>query len=161
MSHDQRLGTKHFQIDHFLPEIEGGTSAYENLFWSCAGCNNSKRGHWPTKAQCERGEHYVNPCVETEYGFHLVEKQNGELRALSTCGEYHCARLLLNRPDLARWRAERTALRKKLREARTLLKECRAKSEHSDQLALLELLLDQQEALLKQSIPYIPRSKRR
>lgn len=38
-----RLGT----IDHYMPEVLGGTSDWENLRWACNDCNGRKGGMHP------------------------------------------------------------------------------------------------------------------
>jgi HNH endonuclease len=38
----QAFAMQPFSVEHVLPRSRGGTSAAENLAWSCQGCNNHK-----------------------------------------------------------------------------------------------------------------------
>lgn len=161
MVHEFQVGTKHFEIDHFEPKHMAGSGAYQNLFWSCRACNNSKRGCWPTARELARGERYANPCKEWDYGTHLLEGKDGFLRALTPCGGYHRDRLLLDRPDLVGWRLERLALHRKLRKAKRLHRERRRERKDPVVLGDIAFVISTLEKSLLQSIPLIARTVKR
>jgi hypothetical protein len=109
MIHEQQVDDEDgFCIDHFRPRSRGGkVNDYANLYWVCIACNRFKGDAWPTRAEQQRGRRFADPCAEQDYGHHFVEDDAGELVPRTACGEYHVARLRLNRPARVRRRRER------------------------------------------------------
>src|SRR5436305_46467 len=62
-------GEANFEIDHHRPrsgpharpDLE---SVYENLYWSCAECNQNKGDTWPEEEEYARGLRFIDPCEE-------------------------------------------------------------------------------------------------
>ena len=99
-------GEEFFEIDHFRPVkmFPEQQKHYPNLYYSCGRCNRHKGSTWPSEGLMERGFRFADPCREDMYSEHLEETRNGALRARTHSGEYTCAHIRLNRPDLVAWR---------------------------------------------------------
>ncbi len=104
------------ELDHFKPRRSGGGDELENLVYCCPTCNRLKGDFWATAAT---GKRLLHPQRErlTE---HLRQEPDGLLTALTETGEFHLARLRLNRPPLValrRARAENAQRRDELEQA--------------------------------------------
>lgn len=121
--HEIDNGGENFEIDHFKPVNQGGEiNNYENLYWSCRGCNGFKSGKWPIEELMKLGIHFIDPCKECEYPTHLIEDDNGHIIANSRAGEYHIDALRLNRKSRVYKRQERNKVIRKYNEAISLAK---------------------------------------
>ena len=115
-------GLEHFWIDHFRPLSAGGSiNGYDNLYWSCMSCNHIKGSQWPSTSEFANGYRFADPCREQDYGYHFQEDSQGLLAAQTRCGEYHIARLLLNREARVRDRIRKRQIQARITEARHLL----------------------------------------
>ena len=123
--HEQlKGGPKAFCIDHFKPRSKGGpVNDYNNLYWVCIPCNIIKHDKWPTEEQQRQGYRFADPCREQDSGVHFVESDNGLLRPLTPCGEYHVSTLRLNRAWLQQHRQDRTRKWARFTEASQLYEE--------------------------------------
>jgi hypothetical protein len=92
-------------VDHFQPRSQGGLHEPENWVYCCHACNEFK-GDWWQPGSPRRVLHPLRDEVAT----HLVEQEDGTLRALSETGTFHIERLHLNRRPLVAYRSERRLL---------------------------------------------------
>jgi len=117
-------GPQAFCIDHFKPRSKGGPiDACNNLYWVCIPCNTIKHDKWPTEEQHRQGYRFADPCREQDGGVHFVESDNGLLRPLTQCGEYHVSTLRLNRAWLQQHCQDRTHKWTRFTEASQLYEE--------------------------------------
>ena len=161
MIHEQQVGgPEGFCIDHFWPRSKGGAANdYGNLYWACIGCNRFKGDAWPGESERRRGRRFADPCQEQDYGVHFVEGRTGTLEHRTPCGEYHVYRLRLNRPSRVARRLERNELLRRLERALALVRELDQETGSPTELALLDHIRREIEALrgeLAFSIPFIP-----
>ena len=122
-------GAANFAIEHHRPQRgpfarPDLASAYTNLYWVCAECNQNKADAWPTPQQEAQGFRWIDPCEA--WGDHELHWQifsDGEIQWLTPAGEYTVKGLMLHRrEDLkAYWRKlhRTTALRDRLTQALT------------------------------------------
>ena len=80
-SHENEIGGQEtMELDHFRPRkyrlhyhlVNDPT----NLVWSCRGCNNLKRDHWPalgTDSSIRDNEGFVDPFYDNRADFFRVE----------------------------------------------------------------------------------------
>lgn len=140
-------GPEHFWIDHFRPLASGGPrNDYRNLYWACIGCNHIKADRWPSAAELSNGYRFADPCKEQDYGFHFEDDGSGILIPKTPCGEYHIARLLLNRQSRVQDRIRRKQLREKIEEAYQLIAEL-ADTAPPGYVDLIRSLISQLEAI--------------
>jgi hypothetical protein len=92
-------------VDHFQPRSRGGLDEPENWVYCCHACNEFKGDFW----QPGSPQRILHPLRE-EMAAHLIEQEDGTLRALSKTGTFHIERLHLNRPPLVAYRQERRLL---------------------------------------------------
>ena len=83
-------------IDHYRPKAKGGSDNQANLIYCCSRCNLFKHDYWPGHAS-DPG--IWNPRKEP-FSSHLLEKEDGHLQALTSCGSFTIGRLRLNRARL-------------------------------------------------------------
>ncbi|MXY26781.1 HNH endonuclease [Candidatus Poribacteria bacterium] len=124
-AHEQLKGGPHaFCVDHFKPRSKRGpVNDYSNLYWVCIPCNMIKHDKWPTSKQRRRGYRFADPCREMDYGVHFLESDEGFLKPITACGEYHISMLRLNRAWLQQHRQERTRKWTRFTEASQLYEE--------------------------------------
>ncbi len=92
-------------VDHFQPRSRGGLHESENWVYCCHACNEFKGDFWdPNSIQ-----RILHPLLDA-LSAHLVEQQDGTLKALSETGAFHIERLHLNREQLVAYRCERRRL---------------------------------------------------
>jgi hypothetical protein len=156
LAHVERMGERHFEIDHHRPRAQGGTHEYRNLYWSCRACNGFKRDSWPSTTEQRNGRRYCDPCAEWDLGLHYVEAETGELVPVTPCGDYHVTVLHLNRDELVGWRRDRTRFLAMAAKARAaLIRMQRAKQDPSE-LAILGELVAKYEREVSTCIAPIP-----
>lgn len=104
-------GAECFEIDHFRPRSKFPwlDADYSNLYYCCAKCNRYKGDSWPEAALAAAGYRFADPCAEDVYRDHLREQPDGDVEAITKCGEYSRAHLRLGRPDVRQWRVRRRA----------------------------------------------------
>lgn len=128
-------------VDHFQPQSQGGTDAFDNLIYACHRCNHYKLDYWPTDPEAP---HLWNPRRELASS-HFVETLDGLLQPLTATGAFTLARLRLNRPSLAAHRQRKREQADKFR----LLTQYRELIELHQQLnRQLSALMDEQSRLL-------------
>jgi hypothetical protein len=104
-------GGENFEIDHFRPISRGGdANDYDNLYWSCHGCNGHKGDQWPTGDMLGSGIRFADPCSEPDYPLHFIEDDDGLLVPLTQCGDYHVDAIKLNRRSRLARRRRRNEL---------------------------------------------------
>ena len=100
------------QIDHHRPlhpppslgkDFSKLEHAYENLYWSCSACNNSKGNGWPTDEEYDGGERFLDPCRE-DHKDHWDTQPDGKLVPRTPTGEYTIREIRLNRRRLIQFR---------------------------------------------------------
>jgi hypothetical protein len=92
-------------VDHFQPRSQGGVDEPDNWVYCCHPCNEFKGDYWqPDSSQC-----LLHP-VRDDVAAHVIEQEDGTLRALSATGGFHIERLRLNRPQLVAYRREQRLL---------------------------------------------------
>ena len=100
------------QIDHHRPlhpppvlgmDFSRLEHNYENLYWSCSTCNNSKGNGWPSDEEYSRGERYLDPCRE-DHNDHWITEPDGRLVPRTLTGEYTIRDIRLNRRRLVQFR---------------------------------------------------------
>jgi hypothetical protein len=99
--HERDVGAE-LTIDHFQPRSKGGASEPQNWVYCCHACNEFKG------AYCQPDSPYrvLHPHRD-DIASHLVEEDDGILRALTDTGAFHIDRLHLNRELLVEYRRER------------------------------------------------------
>lgn len=108
-----------FEIDHFVPQdIDSSrTSDYTNLVFSCKKCNRAKWHKWPTQDKTlsyNDKEGFVDPATE-EFDKHLIREKNGDIKALTSVGEYMIKELNFHiRPISSIWKASQLYYRQEV-----------------------------------------------
>jgi hypothetical protein len=92
-------------VDHFQPRSRGGSHDPDNWVYCCHACNEFKGDHW----QPDSSQRVLHPLRDT-LATHLVEEEDGTVRALTETGAFHIDRLHLNRVPLVAYRRERRRL---------------------------------------------------
>lgn len=59
-----------FEVEHFQPEAAHGKTTYANLVWSCAKCNRTKGGWWPSRKERKLGDTFPKLSQEG-FGRHI------------------------------------------------------------------------------------------
>jgi hypothetical protein len=106
-------GEAHCEIDHhrpiaWFPHLK---CDYNNLYYSCRDCNNTKSSKWPQPKDEAKGRRFSDPCAEDFYQDHAVEHVTGMLSWKSECGRFTIDAIRLNRQILTDWRAERARMK--------------------------------------------------
>jgi len=104
-------------VDHFQPRSRGGSDEPDNWVYCCHPCNEFKGDYWQPDSS-QRILHPLRDAIDT----HMVEQEDGTLRAFSETGSFHIERLHLNRPQLVEYRCERRLLEAARRTRARLLK---------------------------------------
>jgi HNH endonuclease len=121
MQHQSRSGA--LEIDHFDPRLKSHIlQDYGNLFLASRHCNNKKGQNWPTREDMLAGARFLNPCLETDYGEHIFENEEGSLVGVSPAGKWHIRMCDLNAPHLVKERQSRTSVLEQLRDYHVSLK---------------------------------------
>lgn len=110
------------ELDHFKPRSAGGTDELENLVYCCTTCNRLKGDYWVSDTLSDR--RLLHPKRD-HVSWHLRLESSGLFTALTETGNFHLARLRLNRPPLValrRTRMENGRLRGKLEQSQTAQK---------------------------------------
>jgi len=113
MQHWKRAGGKTcMEIDHFDPRTKSEPiQHYENLMLATRHCNRAKVDIWPTETEEKAGIRFLNPCMEPDYGVHMVEDQvTGKLIPLTPAGTFQIYMCDLNAPHLMIERQQRTRI---------------------------------------------------
>jgi hypothetical protein len=99
-----------FEIDHYVPSAGGGSDEYENLYYACDRCNQSKTG-WTSDEKAIEGLYIIRIDRENPAD-HLSGDPNniGKVIASTSTGEYNIWRLDLNRRALQRLREQRARI---------------------------------------------------
>ena len=92
-------------VDHFQPRSRGGLDDPDNWVYCCHACNEFKGDYWQPKSS----QRILHP-LRNDLTAHLIEEEDGTLRALTETGEFHIKRLHLNRRQLVAYRSERRRL---------------------------------------------------
>jgi hypothetical protein len=115
-------GEEMFEIDHFKPRrFKELVANYENLYYSCQKCNRDKSNTWPSDEEFSGGFRFSDPCTEDMYLSHFREAANGELEALTNCGQFTCDHIRLYRPTLVKWRQEKRIASEEIAKLETAL----------------------------------------
>lgn len=125
-------------VDHYQPRSAGGLDDPSNWVYCCHACNEFKGDWW----QPDSNRHILHP-LNDDLTAHFVELNDGSFGALTEMGEFHIARLQLNRPPLVAYR-----LKRRLRD--------QAKRQEDELLSRLSLL----EAEVRSLTDRLERSKR-
>jgi hypothetical protein len=88
-------------VDHFQPRSQGGLDEPDNWVYCCHACNEFKGDYW----QPDSPRRILHPLRDA-VAAHLVEEEDGTLRALTETGAFHIERLHLNRQPLVAYRQE-------------------------------------------------------
>lgn len=110
-------------VDHYHPRSKGGLHDAENWVYCCHACNEFKADWW----EIDTPRRILHP-IRDDMAAHVLELDDGSLRALSETAVFHVERLHLNRLQLVAFRHER-----RLREA-----ECRTQDHLVERLRNLE-----------------------
>jgi hypothetical protein len=119
-------------VDHFQPRSQGGLHEPENWVYCCHACNEFKGDFWQPNSP-----HRILRPFRDGIAAHIVEQEDGELRALTETGAFHIERLHLNRQQLIAYRRERRLL-------------AAARQKHARLLERLQQLEDQVQTLTDQ-----------
>ena len=99
-----------FEVDHHVPEAEGGTDEYSNLFYSCDRCNGNKRAIWPRAQMLAAGARFVRVDEDDPRDHIEVDQYDVDLvREKSAAGKFTIKVIDLNRPALMTVRQLRRA----------------------------------------------------
>jgi hypothetical protein len=136
-------------IDHYQPQLKGGSDDLENLIYCCNRCNQYKSDYWATQPDQPT---LWNPR-KAPMNTHLLLLADGVLHPITQTGEFTLKRLRLNRTPLLayrlrqRQRSEELRLLKRYQEVVNLLE--RLQQQQSALLEEQRTLLEEQRALLK------------
>lgn len=92
-------GVDHYRPKSLFPDL---AQQYENLFYSCNGCNARKGRFWPSSSDEKAGRFIPNPCDHMMFG-HLRFRE-AVVEAKSVAGEFTLKLLDLNSPTVVRFR---------------------------------------------------------
>src|SRR6266581_2254378 len=70
-------------VDHFQPRSQGGLHESENWVYCCHACNEFKGDVWQPNSL----QRILHP-LRDELAAHLIEQEDGTLRALSATGAF-------------------------------------------------------------------------
>ena len=136
------------EIDHHRPlhppkalgkDFSHLVNAYSNLYWSCPRCNLYKGNLWPTDEEYERGERFLDPCLE-DHDTHWETHTDGTLTAKTATGSDTIQVLRRDRPWMNRRRAALSEDRQKLARLQQELEHAELAPEHRQMM--LEYLSD-------------------
>jgi hypothetical protein len=146
-------------IDHFQPRSKGGVDDEENLIYCCIWCNQRKMAYWPEN---DTDIQLLNPR-QNHTSDHLITLDDGLLRPLTDVGAFTIRRLQLNRPALVAYRLRQRYF---VEQDRLLTHYRDLLSLHTQLLAQLTIMIEEQQALLAEQqmyldllLRYIPREE--
>ena len=89
------------EIDHIIPEAEGGTNDEENLFLACPMCNSHKATrHQATDPETQRIVPLFNPRTEIWVEHFEWIEESTVIRGKTPTGRATVAALNVNHPDV-------------------------------------------------------------
>ena len=98
------------EIDHFLPQSQGGQDKLENLVYACRTCNAFKGDYWsPPGASLDLM--LLHPRRD-DMSAHIDSLPDGRLIGLTKRGWFHIQRLRLNRSQLVELRLQRAEVQR-------------------------------------------------
>jgi hypothetical protein len=117
-------GEEAFEVEHFRPKSKFPDliCTYSNLYYACRRCNGHKSETWPSEETASRGQTFADPCAQDPYVYHLREREDGGLEALTPCGAYSNAHIRLDRTDLRTWRQLRDQAKRDLPQLEAVLR---------------------------------------
>lgn len=92
-------------LDHFHPVSQGGLHEPDNWVYCCHACNEFKGDYWQPASL-----HRILHPLRDNLAAHLIEEEDGKLKALTETGRFHLNRLHLNRRPLVDYRYEQRRL---------------------------------------------------
>jgi hypothetical protein len=98
---EQDCGAK-LTIDHFQPRSRNGAHEPANWVYCCHACNEFRSDSWSPDSP-----HRILHPLREDVTAHIVEQDDGTLRAVTQTGTFHIETLNLNRPQLIAFRSER------------------------------------------------------
>jgi hypothetical protein len=102
--HERDAGAE-LTLDHFQPSSHGGRDEPENWVYCCHACNEYKG------SLLQPGSfHRILHPLPDDTAAHMVELEDGTIKALSETGTFQIATLHLNRRQLVACRLERRVL---------------------------------------------------
>ena len=139
------------EVDHFdYREKTHLFQRYENLFLATRHCNGAKCQK-PSAKERAAGLRLLNPCVEWDYGPHIVEDPDTrELVGLTPLGKYHIRTCDLNADHLVLERRERAEIWRLIRRNNGIT--VRSNSGLQDALEAIQALRQQ----VQHMIPELP-----
>jgi predicted restriction endonuclease len=100
--HEEDAGAR-LTIDHYKPQVKGGSDDLDNLVYCCSACNSFKVDFWAEQSEEER---ILHPLLDN-LALHFQENAEYLLEALTPTGTFHIETLHLNRPELIAYRRKR------------------------------------------------------
>lgn len=98
------------EIDHFLPQAQGGQDKLDNLVYACRACNAFKGDYWPPPG-ASSDLMLLHPRRD-DLSTHIGSLPDGRLIGLTKRGWFHIQRLRLNRAQLIELRLQRVELQR-------------------------------------------------
>lgn len=98
------------EIDHFLPQSQGGQDKLDNLVYACRTCNAFKGDYWPPPG-ASSDLMLLHPRRD-DLSTHIGSLPDGRLIGLTKRGWFHIQRLRLNRAQLIELRLQRVELQR-------------------------------------------------
>jgi HNH endonuclease len=102
----EQFSPQRFTIDHYDPQSKGGNNDFENLVFSCQGCNGCKSNR--TGANDPNTQDFVpfyNPRTQIWDEHFAWSNDFTEIIGLTPIGRVTVIKLKLNRPILVNFRA--------------------------------------------------------
>ena len=160
MMPDGIKGSQYFEIDHYKPQkrFPESKNEYNNLFYSCRNCNNSKKNFWPAVEQLEKGFFILNPCnyIMTDH----VRYNGVRVYSRTDTGDFYIDAMRLNEESIVQHRQwildNIKAYKKELQELNYIKAECE-KQLHSNKRfkGKLQKILKETEANIQKFQKYI------
>ena len=70
---------------HEQEKMSRRANLYNNLYWTCAECNQNKGDTWPSPSEEARGERFLDPCrAEDDGDGHITVVENGTVTAITS-----------------------------------------------------------------------------
>jgi hypothetical protein len=98
------------EIDHFLPQSQGGQDKLDNLVYACRTCNAFKGDYWPPPG-ASSDLMLLHPRRD-DLSTHVGSLPDGRLIGLTKRGWFHIQRLRLNRAQLIELRLQRVEVQR-------------------------------------------------
>ena len=98
------------EIDHFLPQSQGGQDKLDNLVYACRACNAFKGDYWPPPG-ASSDLMLLHPRRD-DLSANTGSLPDGRLIGLTKRGWFHIQRLRLNRAQLIELRLQRVELQR-------------------------------------------------